>query len=427
MVMQDSQSHARAETAFMKALRNGRNDTNIFSRLAGKDNYLLTLSQLLAAVSAGPESYLGVQDISTADIIGTENRGQDFSRGFAPVKRWMKARWINVFRLLASDQLNETIKVIEVGGKYFVRDGHHRVSAARILGIDYMSAEVKKCSLPYKLPHAIDRNLLPLVAAKDQFHRSTGIFNIISDDDFFVTCPETWLWLEKEITDFNRSWFIRRFNREPNDTAEQIHIWYENFYKNVIDYIRRNSLTYLFPGQHETDIVAALIRLWNSYEYPDDIWIGEIYKIFIAQQRKRKRLRAAMQIASTWLKRWLMSAEDEYRFFVSISQIDKLADDFCPLPKERGLYRYLYKQLIHCYAPSLKQEYGRAPYLHELSLRWYKDFYKPVRTAAKNHFPDSGKQQARFYKDFSKKYLTSILRKDIGIGTALQKQGENYA
>lgn len=394
--------------AFDKALRSGKKDTGIISRLSGHDNRLLTLSQVQEAVKAGQETYLGVQDVRTADVIGSENRGDDFSRGFLPIRSWMKVRWSRIYQLMRSGELNESVSLIEIGGKYFVRDGHHRISVARMLGTEFISAEVISCPLPYRLPAGLDRNKLRLLAAKDRFQQATGIFNYINDDDFYVRQSGTWELLEKEILVDNRSWFVRRFGREPDHPGEQISLWYENCYSNVLDYVRRNSLGYLFPGMAETDIVAQLIKTWNSFDKPDEIWLGEMYKIFLKKQRRKKRIRSILQFLVSRIRSRLMSAEDEYRVFASISRIEELAPDFCPLEKRKGVYSYLYQQLIHAYAQVLKRSYKRAPYIHELTTDWHNNYYRILRTAAKKAYPDSCSQQADYYIDFSDRYFRAV-------------------
>ncbi|WP_460051411.1 hypothetical protein [Spirochaeta dissipatitropha] len=401
-------SDMRSSGAFDQALRSGKNDTGIISRLFGHDNRLLTLSQVQEIVHAGQENYLGMQDLHTADVIGSEDRGDDFSRGFLPVRSWMKIRWSRVYRLMYNGELNEAVSLIEIGGKYFVRDGHHRISVAKVLGTEFISAQVKSCPLPYRLPSGLDRNKLRLLAAKDRFQQNTGIFNHINDDDFYVRQTGTWELLEKEILVDNHSWFVRRFGREPERPEEQINLWYDNCYINVLDYVRRNSLGYLFPGMAETDIVAQLIKTWNSFDKPDEIWLGEMYKIFLKKQRRQKRIRSILQFLISRIRSRLMSAEDEYRVFASISRIEELVPDFCPLEKRKGVYSYLYQQLIHGYAQVLKRSYKRAPYIHELTTDWHDNYYRPIRIAAKKIHPDSCSAQAEYYMDFSDRYFRAV-------------------
>jgi len=275
--------------------------------MLGRDNQALLLSQVMENVTVGGGTDVGVQEVGIDRIVGTENRGEDFSRDFHPRKRWLASRWIAIHGLMTRSEFHEPISVIEVGGTFFVRDGHHRVSVAKALNKEFLPASVTRYNLPFSLPRSLDRNKLPLIRAKAQFHRNTGVFEILDEKEFFVACPTTWEWLEKEICEYNRAWFVRRFSRRPKNLAEQVTTWNDNLYHNAIDFIRRNSLTYLFPGKRETDIFVEMIRLWNSYDNPDE----------------------------------------EYRQFAAISQVEEIVPGFRPLPKEKGFYRFLYRELVH--------------------------------------------------------------------------------
>ncbi|MFW6363331.1 MAG: hypothetical protein ACOC0D_05750, partial [Spirochaeta sp.] len=271
----------------------------------------------------------------------------------------------------------------------------------------------------YRITDYVERNQLPLLRAKERFHRNTGVFRYIPDSEFSVACPHTWEWLEKEICDYNRSYFIRRFGREPANTREQVDRWYENLYRNAIDYIRNNSLSYLFPGKLATDIFVDMIRFWNTHDCPDSLWVGEIYQLFVAEQRKRAPLRIAVQIVAGWMNSLLMSPEDEYRLFVRVSKIDQVVPEFDPLPNESGIYRYLHNQFLHCAAQVVKQEINRAPYIHELTQEWYTRFYKPVAAAARNRRSESA--QVRFYRRFSKQWFDQIMSGEVRVDDALQR------
>lgn len=405
--------------AFRSALRKGRSDTSLVSRLRGQDNRILLLSHVLDSVSVSGETYLGLRDVRVDRIIGTENRGDDFSRDFKPIVTWLGERWMVVYDLLNRSRLDEPIKAFEVGGFLFVRDGHHRVSAAKALEAMYLPAIVTRYELPYGLPRDLDRNTLPLLQAKARFHEHTGVFDILDEDEFFVACPETWDWLEREICEFNRAWFLRRFDREPEDLSEQVKTWYQNLYHNAIEYIRSNSLSYLFPGKRETDIFIEMIRLWNSHQNPDGIWLGEVYEEFLARQRRRHMLLTPVQLVSTLLRRALMSAEDEYRRFLAISQVEELIPEFCPLPKEKGFYRFLYRELVHRYAAELKPRYGRAPYIQELTPDWYYRFYAPVAQLARTQ--GNAADQVKFYMRFSRRHLDQVLAGRTDVTEALRE------
>ena len=128
-----------AKKEFSRVMRAGRRNV-FFLGFKRRNNLLLSLNDLMEIAKPRSESYLGVREIRVEDIIGTEDRSEDFSFAFLPLKQNMASRWTRVRDLLLDGEIPETIKVIEYGGYYFVRDGNHRVSVAKTHGIDFMDA-----------------------------------------------------------------------------------------------------------------------------------------------------------------------------------------------------------------------------------------------------------------------------------------------
>ncbi|MCP4400356.1 MAG: ParB N-terminal domain-containing protein [bacterium] len=78
--------------------------------------------------------YEGDQTVNIDHIRGSENRMADFDAQFHPLHLRNKERWVNVATAMLQDSMLPPVELIKVDGTYFVRDGHHRVSAARALG-----------------------------------------------------------------------------------------------------------------------------------------------------------------------------------------------------------------------------------------------------------------------------------------------------
>lgn len=85
--------------------------------------------------------FLGIQDVPVQDIIGTINRQNDFDSKFRPLNLHLQDRWINAYLALQSEGWSP-ILVHKVGNKYYVEDGHHRVSIAQPLGMTLIPAKV---------------------------------------------------------------------------------------------------------------------------------------------------------------------------------------------------------------------------------------------------------------------------------------------
>jgi hypothetical protein len=92
---------------------------------------------------------IGIKNIRVAEIVGTLNREGDFDSQFRPLKKHDADRWINMYILHRQDSWSPII-VHKVGAKYFVEDGHHRVSVARAVGMDFIEARVWEYSVESK-------------------------------------------------------------------------------------------------------------------------------------------------------------------------------------------------------------------------------------------------------------------------------------
>ena len=69
-------------------------------------------------------------------------RGRDFDRAFRPTSGRSRARWERIASAYRTGQELPPIRVRRVGDMHFVVDGHHRVSAARALGLKTLDARV---------------------------------------------------------------------------------------------------------------------------------------------------------------------------------------------------------------------------------------------------------------------------------------------
>ena len=84
----------------------------------------------------------GRRQVRLADIRGTEGRAGDFDSEFFPLTGQTRRRWESVAEAMEAGLVLPPVQLIEVGGEYYVRDGHHRVSVARALEQDTIETEV---------------------------------------------------------------------------------------------------------------------------------------------------------------------------------------------------------------------------------------------------------------------------------------------
>jgi hypothetical protein len=96
--------------------------------------------------------YGGLQPVSIDQICGSLGRVGDFDRRFHPRSDRLRDRWISVVLARRQNIPLEAVELIQVGQRYFVRDGHHRISVARALGETTIDAEVTAWEVSGPLP-----------------------------------------------------------------------------------------------------------------------------------------------------------------------------------------------------------------------------------------------------------------------------------
>lgn len=95
----------------------------------------------LGAISFGVPM---LREIPLTAIRGSVGRSEEFTADFLPKKDSSLERWVGVKAAVMSMTGLKPIEVYEIEGVYFVEDGNHRVSVARQLGVETISAYVTR-------------------------------------------------------------------------------------------------------------------------------------------------------------------------------------------------------------------------------------------------------------------------------------------
>jgi len=108
----------------------------IWAWLTGRSRRLLDLAAVEANGRVVSRHYPELKTVPVGQIRGSasKGRGQDFDLDFYPSQAHDEDRWISVAAAWLYGQALPPIELIQVGETYYVQDGHHRVSIARVLG-----------------------------------------------------------------------------------------------------------------------------------------------------------------------------------------------------------------------------------------------------------------------------------------------------
>ena len=197
------------------------------------------------------------------------------------------------------------MQVVEFGGYFFVRDGHHRVSVAKAHHIDFLDAEVVRFAVPVRLLPRMTMAKLPLLEAKLEFHDETGVFDVVAAEDVGDAHPDSWQFLRGQV----RTGFPRLLGMEGPlpDTGAIPSRWSDGPHRIIRDYMRREVALLLFPGRDELDVICEVLRRWQRVgqetslvaAYRDTIRVARRRRPFAAvAQRLRRALRRTAATAA---------------------------------------------------------------------------------------------------------------------------------
>lgn len=112
------------------------------ARLTGRNMHMLDLQTTRRQNPAANRAYLGTRAVPIDRIRGSESRCDDFDVNLRPRREHVRGRWVNVAVARLTRTTLPPVELIFIGGFYFIRDGHHRISVARALGEKYVDAIV---------------------------------------------------------------------------------------------------------------------------------------------------------------------------------------------------------------------------------------------------------------------------------------------
>src|SRR3954464_8965282 len=135
---------ADAQDDFMRARRRQAVSrlARFLTRERGDIDVILPFDEVVAALGRVSERDLGLHAIPLDSIVGTVDRRSGFDREFRPTSSRVRTRWERIAAAMHRGDPLPPISVYRIGEVHFVRDGHHRVSVARSLGLNDLDAYV---------------------------------------------------------------------------------------------------------------------------------------------------------------------------------------------------------------------------------------------------------------------------------------------
>jgi hypothetical protein len=208
--------------------------------------------------------YKGIQEISIDSIVGSVGRYHDFVASFLPVSSSMKDRWEGV----ATAFLDPTsggvppIEVYKVGGSYFVKDGNHRVSVARQLGIRTIDAYIWEYPIPVGDDLEID--CLIIEVERRDFLQATRINELRPQHGIEFTVPGGYPQIHEEIVCYQQ--VLEQIDGETKSLDESVTAWYDMIYEPSVLIIQEEGVLEHFPNRTPADLFIFMHRQQQELE-----------------------------------------------------------------------------------------------------------------------------------------------------------------
>jgi hypothetical protein len=246
-----------AQTDFSRARRR-----RALSRLAAKlrrepddVNVILPFDEVVEALGRRGERQLGLQTIPLDSIVGTVDRSREFDRRFRPTSRRVRYRWERIAKAMRRGEAMPPIDVYRIGDLHFVRDGHHRVSVARQLGLDVTEAYVTEIITAVPADGRMRPEDLPIKSHERLFFERVPLPPgarrkiVLSRGSWYAGLAEG-----------VEAWGFRAMQaRREFLTREQVaRMWFEEEYLPVVEMLRETDLV---RGATEAEAYARITSL----------------------------------------------------------------------------------------------------------------------------------------------------------------------
>jgi hypothetical protein len=255
---------------------------------------LLNLDGVRGRLRIVDQAYGGVAAIPVSRIIGSLSRDTDFDRNFRPRLRSSLDRLSSLRRALDDGATLPPIEVHEVGGAFFVSDGHHRVALARERGAEYVDAEITHLFTNYDIPPDVDVRDFVHTEQQRIFGEETGLLQARPEARIEFSRPGGYPELLEIVKAYGYDVMQRR--QEMPSREQVASAWYEEVYLPAIAAIRAESLPERYAYKTDADLF-----LW-VYQRRRALRVSEASAGFTEAARDAGRARISSRFRREFLR-----------------------------------------------------------------------------------------------------------------------------
>jgi hypothetical protein len=230
---------------------------------------VLPYDEVIEALGFVSERRTGLQVVAIDTIVGTVDRGRDFDRRFRPTSARVRGRWEHIAEAVRRGEGLPPVDLVRIGEIHFVRDGHHRVSVARALGLREIDAYVTEVFTRVGAERRITLADLPL-----KTHQRVFFERVPLPEDARAEIQLSDPWAYPRLAEAIEAWGFRTIQDrgEPLTRVESAQLWLETEYRPVVAMLRDADL---IGNRTDTEaymqIAAERYRLLRTHRWDDDV------------------------------------------------------------------------------------------------------------------------------------------------------------
>lgn len=363
------------------------------SAFTGKTSDLLSFEEVKEKLHLHDSTYKGLQEIELDKIVGSTGRYRDFTRTFLPKNDTTQERWQRVDTIAHAAGFLP-IEVYKVGEVYFVSDGNHRVSVARMHQAQTIEAYVieYKTSVPLNKDDDMDDILLKV--EQTEFFETTKLNQLRPDQAIVFTEPGRYPLVKHHII-FHKYLKEQEYGHEIS-YEEAVSSWYDTVYMPIIRLLREKEVLKHFPKRTEADLYAWLLRHRAALEEEMEA-LGYIPdEDILAEMKAENTANLFTKIIGFFqhrVNRQKLSLKVEQARFLAETKLNQTRPNHNISFTEPGCYEVVREHIaVHKYLKEL--EYNSELSYEQAAVSWYDTVYLPLVKLVRDrdvhkYFPDN--------------------------------------
>lgn len=231
--------------------------TELLDVLRRQTSAMFSLDDVRTRLNIRGQRWLGHQTVPLDHIIGSEGRYSDFDRRFLPRTNALKNRWSSIDHAMQTAVELPPVELYKIGDIYFVRDGNHRVSVARLQGQAYIDAYATELIIDVPLGPDLSMRALLLKEEYSDFLEWTNLHDLRPTERIEFSELGGYLDLVRHIN--AHRYYLGQDLKRDISRDEAVAHWYDDVYMPIVTIIREQQVLKHFPNRTEADLYLWII------------------------------------------------------------------------------------------------------------------------------------------------------------------------